>query len=435
MWYKNCTFYQIYPFGFCGAPDENDGIQMNRINKITDWIPHLQGIGIDALYLCPIFESDAHGYDTRDYKKVDCRLGNNSDFVKVCDALHKADIRIVLDGVFNHVGRGFWAFRDVQEKRELSSYRDWFYLDFGGNSNYDDGFGYEGWEGHYNMVKLNLNNSQVVDYLFDCIRGWAEEFDIDGLRLDVAYMLNKDFLRKLRRFCKSLNPEFLLIGETIHGDYNQLVNDEMLDSCTNYECFKGIYSSFNDMNLFEIAYSLNRQFGSDQGALYRGLLLFNFVDNHDVARLASNLREPNHLKSAYALLFTMPGIPCIYYGSEWGVTGEKISGSDANLRPAFPMPIENEKSQWISQLSKVRKNNIALREGDYQQIYLTNRQFIFSRQYEDNRIIIAINADIEPHTAHIPLHDTLRNLIKGDQIYCDGNIHMSPFSAEIYLEG
>ena len=138
MWYKERVFYQIYPFGFCNAPEENDNICKNRIAKVGDWTPHLQSLGINALYLCPIFDSDSHGYDTRDYRLIDPRLGSNEDFKQVCGKLHSAGIRIVLDGVFNHVGRGFWAFQDVKQNRENSPYKDWFHIDFNGDSNYQD---------------------------------------------------------------------------------------------------------------------------------------------------------------------------------------------------------------------------------------------------------------------------------------------------------
>jgi len=392
----------------------------------------MQKIGIDALYLCPVFESDAHGYDTRDYTQIDCRLGSNDDFAAVCRTLHNAGIRIVLDGVFNHVGRGFWAFRDVQEKREASPYKDWFHINFSGNSNYNDGFWYEGWEGHFNLIKLNLHNPQVVAYLFQCIRGWVEQFDIDGLRLDVAYLLDPQFLRQLRSFCTSLKPDFFLIGEAIHGDYNQLISPDMLDSCTNYECFKGIYSSFNDNNMFEIAYSLNRQFGTDAWSLYKGLPLFNFVDNHDVTRLASNISEPRNVTAAYGLLFGIPGIPCIYYGSEWGAKGEKLSGSDDTLRPCFPEPIHNEMTDKIAAFARIRHENPALNLGDYRQLYLTNHQLIFIREHQENRIVVAINCDQAAHTANLPLHGLLTDLMTSKKADCNGSIILPAHSASFY---
>lgn len=433
MWYQESIFYQIYPFGFCNAPNENDGILQNRIGNVIEWIPHFKKIGIDAIYFCPVFSCDAHGYDTRDYTQIDCRLGSNADFAAVCQTLHDEGIRIVLDGVFNHVGRGFWAFEDVLIHKHASPYKDWFSIDFNRNNNYNDGLWYEGWEGHYNLVKLNLSNPDVIHYLFDCIQKWVDEFQIDGLRLDVAYLLNETFMRKLHDFSETLKPDFFLIGEMIHGDYSRIVNPSMLDSCTNYECFKGIYSSFNDYNMFEIAYSLNRQFNSQHNAIYKGLPLLNFVDNHDVNRIASNLIEENHLKPAYGLLFGMPGIPCIYYGSEWGVKGEKIAGVDDVLRPFFKAPQENAITEWISFLTQLRKEHPELCYGEYKQLYLTNHQFIFEREYNESKIVVAINADEKPYHATLHLDtNTLLNLQTEEEIQYDGKLSMEPFSAAFY---
>lgn len=324
MWAYESVFYQIYPLGFCGAPFENDGVLEHRILKVNDWIPHIKKLGADAIYFSPVFESDTHGYNTRDYTKIDTRLGTNEDFAQVCDNLHKDGIKVVLDGVFNHVGRGFWAFQDVLKNRESSPYVNWFgRIAFDGNSNYNDGLWYEGWEGNYDLVKLNLRNEDVIQHIFSAIKGWVDEFDIDGLRLDVAYCLDHDFLRRLREFCDSLKPDFFLVGETLHGDYNQIMNDAMLHSVTNYECYKGLYSSFNSMNMFEINHSLLRQFGPEQWTLYKGKHLLSFVDNHDVTRVASILTNEKHLPLIYALAFGMPGIPCVYYGSEWGEKAKK----------------------------------------------------------------------------------------------------------------
>ena len=180
------------------------------------------------------------------------------------------NIKIMLDGVFNHVGRGFWAFQDVLEKKWDSPYKDWFYINFDGNSAYNDGFWYEGWEGHYELVKLNLQNPAVTDHLLSCIKMWIETFGIDGLRLDVAYSLDHNFMRRLRSFCEEIKPGFALVGEVLFGDYNLIVNNEMLHSCTNYECYKGLFSSFNSMNMFEIIHSLLRQFGPENWTLYKG---------------------------------------------------------------------------------------------------------------------------------------------------------------------
>lgn len=391
MWYDEAVFYQIYPLGFCDALYNNDGVEVSRIKKVIDWIPHMKKLGINAIYFSPLFESDFHGYDTRDYTKIDCRLGNNKEFREVVDELHENGIKVVIDGVFNHVGRGFWAFKDVIEKKWESEYKDWFCINFDGNSSFNDGFYYEGWEGYYDLVKLNLKNPKVVDYLLSVVKGWIEEFDIDGIRLDVAYCLDHDYMKKLRSYTDSLKDEFFLLGEMLHGDYNTIANNEMLHSATNYECYKGLYSSFNCNNMFEIAYSINRQFGSEQWCLYTGKHLFTFVDNHDVDRIASTLTNEAHLPLIYGLLLSMPGIPCIYYGSEWGATGVKANGSDADIRKSYDEPEFNELTEKIADMVKAYKETKALMYGDYKQLLLTNDQYVFQRSFEDERIIVAIN--------------------------------------------
>lgn len=392
MWADESVFYQIYPLGMCGAPHENDGRLEHRIRRVLDFIPHLQKLGVNAVLFNPLFESDAHGYDTRDYRKVDVRLGTNEDLKEVCDALHKAGMKVIFDGVFNHVGRGFFGFRDVQEKKWDSEYKNWFNISFDGNDAYNDGFWYEGWEGHYELVKLNLRNEATVQYLLDTVKFWTEEFGIDGLRLDVAYCLDKDFLRRLKGFCSGLKSDFFLVGEILGGDYRTVCGDGLCDSATNYECYKGLYSSFNSMNMFEIIHSLIRQFGSDPWTLYRGYHLFTFVDNHDVTRVASILQNPAHLPLIYALAFGMPGIPCIYYGSEWGIRGDKKDG-DWALRPETAAPEWNELTDWISKLTAAKKGSEALNYGDFRSVLLTNRQCIFERKSEHERVLVAINAD------------------------------------------
>lgn len=331
-WIQEAVFYHIYPLGFCGAQQYQQAHTTHAILKLIDWIEHLKSMNITAVYLGPVFESYEHGYDTSDYRQIDHRLGSNEDFQKVCEALHKAGIRIVLDGVFNHVGRSFWAFLDVKEHREQSRYCSWFSnLHFDENNDQNDGFSYDTWEGHTNLIKLNLKNPEVVDYLLDSVNMWIDEFQIDGLRLDAADVMDRDFFCRLKAFCKTKKADFWLMGEIIHGNYNVWANERMLDSVTNYECYKGLYSSHNDHNYFEIAHSLARQFA--KGGIYEHLKLYNFVDNHDVNRLASMLKEQQDLFNVYTLLYTMPGIPSIYYGSEWAIKGTKQYGSDAQLRP------------------------------------------------------------------------------------------------------
>ena len=430
MWAYESVFYQIYPLGFCGAPFENDGIQEHRILKVIDWIPHIQKLGINAIYFSPVFESDTHGYNTRDYTKIDCRLGTNADFKQVCDALHAAGIKVVLDGVFNHVGRGFWAFQDVLKNRENSRYKDWFArIAFDGNSNYNDGLWYEGWEGNYDLVKLNLRNEEVIQHILSCVQGWVDEFDIDGLRLDVCYCLDRDFLKRLRSFANQVKPDFFLLGELLHGDYNQFLNDEMGHSATNYECYKGLFSSFNSMNMFEIVHSLLRQFGPETWTLYKGKHLLSFVDNHDVSRIASNLTNEKHLPLIYAMAFGMPGIPCVYYGSEWGAKANKSEGDPA-LRACFDAPVENELTAWIAKLAAAKKNSHALNYGAFRSLVLTNRQCIFEREADGERVLVAVNADDQPYTAHFDARaGRAVDLITGEPHDFGGGSELPPYSA------
>ncbi len=430
MWAENAVFYQIYPLGLCGAPALNDGEPAHRIARLADWTEHIEKLGANAVYLSPVFESDEHGYDTRDYRKLDCRLGTNEDFRAVVDAFHKRGIKVVIDAVFNHVGRNFWAFCDVREKKWDSPYKDWFCLNFDGNTAYNDGFWYEAWEGHYNLVKLNLRNPAVADYLIETVKFWVDTFDVDGLRLDVAYCLDLDFIRRLRAFADTVKPEFFLVGETLHGDYNRWVGDGLLHSCTNYECYKGLYSSLNSMNLFEIVHSLKRQFGPEPWTLYKGRHLLCFADNHDVTRAASILTNPEHLPLIYALMFGMPGIPCVYYGSEWGEKAQKQPGSDANLRPAFERPQWNALTDRIAAMAKAHRESEALCQGDFHDKLLTNRQTIFQRQSGGERVLVAINADGAPYHAHCDFGcGRAVDLLTGSDVDFGGGLELPPYSA------
>ncbi len=430
MWAYESVFYQIYPMGFCGAPFENDGVLEHRILKVREWIPHMKRLGVNALYLSPVFESDTHGYNTRDYSKLDVRLGTNEDFKEVCQALHDNGIKVVLDGVFNHVGRGFGPFQDVVRNRESSPYVNWFYrIDFNGNSYYNDGLWYEGWEGNFDLVKLNLQNEDVVNYLLQSVKGWIDEFDIDGLRLDVAYSLDENFVRRLRSATQEWKQDFFLLGEMLHGDYNRLMNEQMLHSATNYECYKGLYSSFNSMNMFEINHSLLRQFGPENWTLYRGKHLLSFVDNHDVGRIASVLSNEKHLPLIYALAFGMPGIPCVYYGSEWGTKARKEEGDPA-LRPCFEAPEWNELCGWIQKLANAKKQSEALNYGSFCSILLTNKQCIFERKSENERVLVAINAEENEFVAHFDAGcGTAVDLISGETHDFGGGSCLPGYSA------
>lgn len=436
-WIKDASFYHIYPLGFCGAERYHQEEVQHRITKIIEWIPHMKKMHINAIYLGPIFASYEHGYDTSDYRLVDQRLGSNEDFKKVCDALHDANIRIVLDGVFNHVGRYFWAFLDVKEKREASAYASWFHnINFHASSPLGDDFTYETWQGYYNLVKLNLKNEEVIQYLLDSVAMWIDEFHIDGLRLDAADCIDKDFFRRLKTFTKQKNPDFWLMGEIIHGDYTMWANPEMLDSVTNYECYKGLFSSHNTKNYFEIAYSLNRQFGN--GGIYKNLFLYNFVDNHDVNRLASTLLNDLDLQNVYTLMYTMPGVPSIYYGSEYAVKGIKHDGSDADVRPCLTLEaMEKENTELfehICRLGEIYDTITPLRRGSYEQVMIRNEQFIFKRVEGDQQVYVALNLSDEPYTFAFPSDEPMLHDLLHEQVYMkdeDTELTLLPHDAMI----
>ena len=424
-WSFDAIFYHIYPLGLTGAPERNDFSlpPVARLEQLHAWIPHLQALGVNALYLGPLFESTAHGYDTADYYHVDRRLGTDQTLSELSAALHAGGTRLVLDAVFNHVGRDFWAFRDVQANGGHSPYRDWFHnLRFEGRSPYGDPFTYEGWAGHTSLVKLNLANPAVREHLFGAVASWMEAFGIDGLRLDAADVIDPDFLRALASFCKGRRPDFWLLGEIVQGDYRRLVSPGMLDSATNYECYKGLYSSLEAANYHEIAYALNRQFG--EGGLYRDLPLYNFVDNHDVNRVASNLKKPAHLYPLYLLLFTMPGAPSIYYGSEWGLEGRRTAHSDRALRPQLDLHGTAQRTAHprlagdIARLATLRASLPALRYGAYRQLPVAPQQFAFARFTAQEQVVVLLNAAATPVEMEVQVpanYSTALDLLNGDE--------------------
>ena len=404
-WFETSVCYQIYPLGLCGAPYENDGILEHRILKLIDdgWIDHIKKLGASCVILNPVFQSISHGYDTTDYLTVDCRLGTNADLRRVVDAFHAAGIKVLLDGVFNHVGREFPAFRDVLESKGGSECSGWFNINWGGNNEYGDGFSYETWAGVPYLVKLNHHNYDLNSYCAEVIRTWESEYDIDGLRLDVAYCLDDGFLAYLRDIANDLTnkrgQKFLLLGETMFGDYNRWMGDRVCDTVTNYEVYKGLWSSMNAANMHEVAYALKRQSGNDPWDLYTGRHLLNFADNHDVPRIATKLDDKKHLKPLYGIVFGMCGVPCIYYGSEWGIEGEQHFG-DHELRPALAAPEWNDLTDFICALAKAKNESEALRWGDYTQLQVQPTHLVFQRRTANERVIVLVNAASEPAVLH-----------------------------------
>lgn len=418
-WYEKAVFYHMYPLGMTGAPLENnpDTPVVHRFEELDKWVPHMKDLGCTALYIGPLFESSSHGYDTRDYRLTDRRLGDNEDFIHFVKLCHQAGIRVVVDGVFNHTGREFFAFRDIQEKREHSPYCGWYRgVNFGWDSPFHDGFGYEAWQGHYELPCLNLQNPEVKQYLFDVIRYWVDTFDIDGIRLDCANVMDFQFMKEMRTATAPMKNDFWLMGEVIHGEYSRWVNDEMLHSVTNYELHKSLYSGLNDHNFFEIAHNVRRLQNI-------GARLYTFLDNHDENRIASKLKEKAHLPLAWLLLYTLPGIPSVYYGDEWAMEGVRTRDSDRALRPAISMEngqkLDCELTELIRQLGHIHTEHECFHGGQYQELLLTNRQYAFSRSSENSLTITAANSDDGESTLSIPVGVSAGqavNLIDGTSI-------------------
>ena len=401
-WYDKAVFYHIYPLGLCGCAHENTGVPEEHFDKLNEWAVHAGNIGCTAIYIGPLFESVGHGYETTDYKMVDRRLGTNDDFKKFVENCHNNGIKVVVDGVFNHTGRGFFAFKDLKENRENSRYKDWYCnVNFGGNNEYNDGFSYENWGGYNLLAKLNVWNPEVKNYLFDVVRFWISEFDIDGIRLDAADVLDMGFMSELRQVTMQAKEDFWLMGEVIHGDYSRWANSDRLNSVTNYELHKGLYSGHNDHNYFEIAHTINRL-----NQLAQGIKLYTFTDNHDVARIHSKLNNKEHIYDVTMLLYTVPGIPSIYYGSEFAIDGNKENGSDWNLRPCLELDDFDEDTELLNlirRLGILKKEYRELTEGTYEQLMLTNRQFAFARKCQDSAVITALNNDEQPAFVELPL--------------------------------
>jgi len=388
--------------GFCDAPARNDFYSpvSHRLELIYRWIGHLKNLGINVVQIGPLFEATSHGYDTADYYQVDRRIGDRNSLRNLISTLHQNGIRVIFDAVFNHVGRDFWAFRDVRQKGQFSWYCHWFQgLQFGKRSPFGDPFTYKSWKGHYHLVKLNLNNPYVKEHLLRAVEMWISEFDIDGLRLDAADCLKVGFISDLKKFCKKLKPDFWLLGEIVKGDYRKKSSKTRLDSVTNYQLYGDLLASFNQKNFSPIAKALKWQFGS--AGIYKNLNLSPFVDNHDLDRVASRLNKQAHLYPLYALLFTIPGTPALYYGSEFAIKGKKKKQSDAALRPFLDLGKlyrqgDTDLLAALKIFSQIRKNSSALAQGEYLELYVGQEQFAFARFSRSEYLVILLNSSDYP---------------------------------------
>jgi glycosidase len=339
-WAEHAIWWQLHPISFAGAaPIAADAGALDaaaaghRLLRLGAWLDYLIDLGCNGLALGPIFASESHGYDTIDHFRIDPRLGTDDDFSRLVADCRDRGVNLLLDGVFHHVGRGFPAFQDVLAHRRSSAYLPWFRVDFGADGpNEPDGFGYADFEGHRNLVALNHAEPAVQDYVSDVMRYWLDR-GAAGWRLDAAYAVPAAFWRTVISRVRRDHPDAWFVGEVIHGDYVAIVRDGGLDSVTQYELWKAIWSSLNDGNFFELAWAFDRHNGFAE--VFAPL---TFVGNHDVTRIASRVDDLRHLPHALAILFTVAGTPSVYAGDEQAFRGVKYdrAGGDDEIRPAFP---------------------------------------------------------------------------------------------------
>ncbi len=402
------VWYHIYPLGFLSAelvdpaPDDRGTNVAHRLPQLVEWLDYLTELGITGLLLGPVFESETHGYDVVDPFRVDRRLGTEDDLVRLIEACHRRSIRVALDGVFHHVGRGHPHFRDVLACREQSAWRNWFLIDFDGPGR--DGFKYADFEGHDQLVKLNHLNPAVLDWAVDVARYWIAR-GVDAFRLDAAYALPTVFVAAFADRVRQLRPDVLLLGEVIHGDYRRTVRAMHLSTVTQYELWKGIWSSLNDGNFFELSHALQRH-----AEFVQHFAPWTFVGNHDTTRIATQLNDAHDLGHALAVLFTVPGIPAIYAGDEQGAVGRKYerAGGDAEVRkpPAFgPTGLAGESLEiWRlhRDLIALRRARPWLARGVLSVTRVENRTMIYEVSGAGGRLVTALNTLDKPVRFALP---------------------------------
>ena len=403
-WADHAIWWQVYPLGFVGAERTAlppDASPEHRLPRLEAWLDYLVGLACNGLALGPVFASESHGYDTVDHFRIDSRLGDADDLDALIAACHAKGVRVLLDGVFNHVGRGFGPFQHVLARGRESTYANWFRLDWTG-----DGFDYADFEGHQQLVALNHEEPAVVDYVAEVMNHWLDR-GIDGWRLDVAYAAPLPFWRQVTDRVHARHPDAWLFGEVIHGDYAAFVREGGLDSTTQYELWKAIWSSLNDRNLFELAWAFERH-----AKLLEEFVPQTFVGNHDVTRIASKLVDERHLGHALAILFTMGGVPSVYAGDEQAFRGikEDREGGDDEIRPAFPAaPDALAPEGWPlyrlhQDLIGLRRRHPWLVRASVRVGTLKNEQLAFevSAPDSDERLLVLLNLADDPFEFDVP---------------------------------
>lgn len=414
-WVQHAIWWQVYPLGFTGAEQTAlpaDAEPRHRLAHLIPWLDYLVEMGASGLALGPVFASETHGYDTADYYRIDPRLGDDGDFDELIREARSRGIRVLLDGVFNHVGRSFEPFTEALEQGPGAATANWF------SFTWPDGWtpgtepGYADFEGHHQLVALNHDEPAVADFVADVMKHWLRR-GADGWRLDAAYAVPSSFWARVLRNVRAEFPDAYFVGEYIHGDYPVEVTNGTLDSVTQYELWKAIWSSLADANFYELAAALERH-----NTFLDTFVPLTFVGNHDVTRIASRL-EPAPGQSAFrlaqalVLLFTLPGTPSVYYGDEQGYRGvkEDRAGGDDDVRPSFPAS-PDELSAVGQPLYRLHQELIGLRRrhswvhAARTRVHsLSNEQLVYEVYDGGNSLFAAFNlADAEtvlqvPNTA------------------------------------
>ncbi|MBJ7340787.1 alpha-amylase family glycosyl hydrolase [Mycolicibacterium sp.] len=386
-WVEHAIWWQVYPLGFVGAfpADPAPTSDEHRLRRIAAWFDHAVELGASGIALGPVFASETHGYDTDDHYAIDPRLGDGADFDYLIEQARGRGLRILLDGVFNHVGTGFARFHDAQAGGDDSWFRK------GRN-------GFATFEGHDGLITLNHRNPEVIDYVTDVMLHWLRR-GADGWRLDAAYAVPDEFWAKVLPRVREEFPDAWFVGEVIHGDYVGTVSASTFDSVTQYELWKAIWSSLNDGNFHELDHALTRH-----DEFLDAFVPMTFVGNHDVTRIASRLDDERHVGHALALVFTIGGTPSVYAGDEWayrGVKEERFGGDDA-VRPEFPpSPSKSEHLghdafRLHQHLIGLRRRHPWLHHARSSALHLSNRQYVYRTTSDAGSLVVALNVDDEP---------------------------------------
>jgi glycosidase len=407
-WVQDAIFYQIFPDRFANGDPKNDppnlqvwGSPPNRwdyqggdLRGIINKLDYFHDLGVNGLYLNPIFHSTAnHRYHIIDYLKIDPFLGDLSDFQELISRAHGMGIRIILDAVLNHTGRGFFAFSNLIENGEHSPYRDWYHIKRFPLKAFSPGkaINYTGWWDIKDLPKLNTANPDVRNYLFDITRYWMEQ-GIDGWRLDVPNEIDDDdFWAQYRVLVKGINPEAYLVGEIWDVD-PRWVDDDHFDGLMNYPLREAITDSLmgksKHSSIANVLLSTLKHYGPENN-----LAMYNALGSHDTKRLMTKLRG-NMAKTrlAYATLFSLPGAPAIYYGDEVGMRG----GREPASRSAFPWEQSawnQDLRDWLKTLIRLRKEYAPLRRGEIKMLVSSSPEdaLLFKRSYQGEQLIIALN--------------------------------------------